>query len=263
MKALVCRYPQLLSLIVGLMIGNVAFASGGVYIGSGIALDDFKVRYDKREDVNLFPSLSLKDLVFNQDNEELDSPYSLNAFVGYRYKFDTRGLWLDFQFEFTLRSDGIEGRVSGIGELEDGQTIEDLFDEQWSIETERDRTAVIRLGHVMSVFGLFEFSPLVLGGWREIDVAFKREFTVCGTKLVCDPGETGHPATETRSPVFKQWVLGVGVEKSIGRSTMLQLEARLTSEAEDEWKEQLDDVDTPTRLSADSYEVALKLAIFF
>lgn len=263
MKTLIFRYTKLLLVALGLVIGNVTLASGGLYIGSGISLDDFKVRYDKREDVNLFPSLSLTDLVFNQKSEKSDSPYSLNAFLGYRYKFDTRGLWLDFQIEYTLRSDGIEGRLTGIGELGDGQTIEDLLDEQWSFKTDRDRAAVIRMGHVMSVFGLFEFSPLVLGGWREIEVAFKRDFIVCGTKLVCDPGEKGNPATETRSPVFKQWVMGVGVEKSFGRSTTLQLEARLTSEAEDEWKEQLNDVDTPTRLSADSYEVSLRLAIFF
>ena len=262
-KRLVWAHVRI-AIAVGLLsLSNIVTANGGLYVGTGIVLDDFKLRYDKREDVDLFPSLSLDDLVFNQKNEESQSPYSLNAFLGYRFEFNARGMWVDFQVEYTLRSDGFEGRLSGVGALQDGSTIEDLLDEEWSLKTDRDRAAIIRTGTVMSVFGLFEFSPLVLGGWREIEVAFERQFEVCGTKLVCAPGEKGNPAIETRSPVFKQWVMGVGVEKSIGRNTVLQLEARLTSEAEDEWKENLNDVETPSRLSADSYEISLGIAIFF
>lgn len=242
---------------------TTSFAGGGgLYIGTGLSLSDFKARYDRRDSIDLFPSLNLKDLILEPENTA-DTPYYLNAFLGYRFAVQEQGLWFDLQFETVLRTDGIEGRLTGFGELTDGTNIEDIFSDDWTLETKRDRTAVVRLGTNVHVFGLFNLAPYMLGGFREIETSFERKFVVCGTKLVCAPGEQGNPATEFREPVFEQWVSGVGIEKTLGRKTLLQFEARFTTEATDEWKNTLNGVDVPSSISADSYEVALRLAFFF
>lgn len=238
------------------------FAEGTFYFGSGIGLENFKARYDKRGDTDLFPSLSLSDLVFSDRDGGDGTPYSLNAFTGMRIGLHARGLWFGIQAETVLRSDVIEGRLAGVGKTSDGFEISNLLEQNWTLRTDRDRSVVVRAGTVVSFLGILDFSPYVLAGLREIEVAFERTLEICGTKLVCQPGEQSTTTTEKRSPSMRQIVFGLGIEKFIGEKTSISFEARYSSEDDDTWEESTNDITTPSTLSTDSYDVSLKFSIY-
>lgn len=239
-----------------------ASAEGMFYFGSGIGLENFKARYDKRADTDLFPTLSLNDLVFNDKEGGDGTPYSLNAFTGVRIGLHAKGLWFGIQTETVLRSDVIEGRLAGVGTTTDGIEISNLLEQNWTLRTDRDRSLVVRAGTVISFLGVFDFSPYIVAGLREIEVAFERTIEICGSNLVCQQGEPSTTATERRNPSLRQLVFGLGIEKFIGEKTSISLEARYSSEDDDEWEESTNDIVTPSSLSTDSYDIALKFSVY-
>lgn len=237
-------------------------AEGMFYFGSGIGLENFKARYDKRADTDLFPTLSLSDLVFSDRDGGDGTPYSLNAFTGIRIGMHAKGLWFGIQTETVLRSDVIEGQLAGVGKTRDGYEISNLLEQNWTLRTDRDRSLVLRVGTVVSFLGMLDFSPYVVAGLREIEVAFERSIEICGTKLVCQPGEQSTTTTERRKPTLRQMVFGLGIEKFIGEKTSISLEARYNSEDDDSWEESTNDISTPSSLSTDSYDLALKFSVY-
>ena len=239
-----------------------ASAEGIFYFGSGIGLENFKARYDKRADTDLFPSLSLSALVFNDRDGGEGTPYSLNAFTGIRIGLHEKGLWFGIQTETVLRSDVIEGRLAGVGKTTDGYEISNLLEQNWTLRTDRDRSLLVRAGTVVSFLGILDFSPYVVAGLREIEVAFERTLEICGTQLVCQPGEQSTTTTERRNPSLRQIVFGLGIEKFIGEKTSISFEARYSSEDDDKWEESTNDITTPSTLSTDSYDVSLKFSVY-
>ena len=237
-------------------------AEGMFYFGSGIGLENFKARYDKRADTDLFPTLSLSDLVFNDSKGGDGTPYSLNAFTGVRIGLHAKGLWFGIQTETVLKSDVIEGRLAGVGKTTDGYEISNLLEQNWTLRTDRDRSLVARAGTVVSFLGAFDFSPYIVAGLREIEVAFERTIEICGAKLVCQPGEQSTTTMERRNPSLRQIVFGLGIEKFIGEKTSISLEARYSSEDDDTWDESTNDITTPSSLSTDSYDISLKFSIY-
>ena len=240
----------------------VSYAEGMFYIGSGIGLENFKARYDKRADTDLFPTLSLSNLVFNDRDGGEGTPYSLNAFTGFRIGLHAKGLWFGIQAETVLKSDVIEGRLAGVGKTIDGSEIKNLLEEEWTLRTDRDRSLVLRTGTVVSFLGILDFSPYIITGVREVEVAFERTLVICGTTLVCQPGEQGTKTSERRNPSLRQLVFGVGVEKFIGEKTSFSLEARYSTEDHDKWEDSTNDLPTPSSLSTDSYDVSLKFSVY-
>ncbi|MYD44775.1 MAG: hypothetical protein F4W92_00245 [Gammaproteobacteria bacterium] len=256
--------PQL-QLIIGALLfalASSASAEGLFYFGSGIGLENFKARYDKRADTDLFPTLSLNDLVFSDRDGGDGTPYSLNAFTGIRIGLHKRGLWFGVQTETVLRSDVVEGRLAGVGKTTDGYEISNLLEQNWSLRTDRDRSLVVRVGTVVSFLGLLDFSPYLIAGVRELEVSFERTLEICGTKLICQPGEQSTITTERRTPSLRHMVVGLGIEKFIGEKTSLSFEARYSSEDDDSWEESTNDIATPSSLSTDSYDVSLKFSIY-
>lgn len=239
-----------------------SLGEGMFYIGSGIGLENFNARYDKRADTNLFPTLSLSDLVFNERDADEGTPYTFNAFTGFRFELITKGLWFGVQAETVLKSDVFEGRVSGVGRTTDGTQIENVLPEDWTLRTDRDRSLVIRTGTVVSFLGILDFSPYVIAGLREVDVAFERKLEVCGTKLVCQPEEQSTTAIERHNPSLRHLVIGFGIEKFIGEKTSISFEARYSSEDEDKWDGSTNEISTPNSLSTDSYDLSLKFSLY-
>ena len=256
--------PQL-QLTIGVLLfllTSSASAEGMFYFGSGIGLENFKARYDKRADTDLFPTLSLSDLVFSDRDGGDGTPYSLNAFTGIRIGLHKRGLWFGVQTETVLKSDVVEGRLAGVGKTTDGDEISNLLEQSWTLRTDRDRSLVARVGTVVSFLGLLDFSPYVIAGVREVEVAFERTLEICGTKTICQPGEQGTTTTERRTPSLRQMVVGLGIEKFIGEKTSISVEARYSSEDDDNWDESTNDITTPSSLATDSYDVSLKFSIY-
>ncbi|MXZ43788.1 MAG: hypothetical protein F4Z01_02235 [Gammaproteobacteria bacterium] len=263
MKTNALAHPlQILIGVLLFVLACSASAEGMFYFGSGIGLENFKARYDKRADTDLFPTLSLNDLVFNDRDGGDGTPYSLNAFTGIRIGLHAKGLWFGIQTETVLRSDVIEGRLAGVGKTRDGYEISNLLEQNWTLRTDRDRSLVVRVGTVVSFLGMLDFSPYVVAGLREIEVAFERSIEICGTKLVCQPGEQSTTTTERRKPSLRQMVFGLGIEKFIGEKTSISLEARYNSEDDDSWEESTNDISTPSSLSTDSYDLALKFSVY-
>ena len=256
--------PQL-QLTIGVLLfllASSASTEGMFYFGSGIGLENFKARYDKRADTDLFPTLSLSDLVFSDRDGGDGTPYSLNAFTGIRIGLHKRGLWFGVQTETVLKSDIVEGRLAGVGKTTDGYEISNLLEQSWTLRTDRDRSLVARVGTVVSFLGLLDFSPYVIAGVRELEVAFERTLEICGAKTICQPGEQGTTATERRTPSPRQTVVGLGIEKFIGEKTSISFEARYSSEDDDSWDETTNDIMTPSSLATDSYDVSLKFSIY-
>lgn len=243
-------------------LASSASAEGMFYFGSGIGLENFKARYDKRADTDLFPTLSLSDLVFSDRDGGDGTPYSLNAFTGIRIGLHAKGLWFGIQTETVLRSDVVEGRLAGVGKTTDGYEISNLLEQKWTLRTDRDRSLVVRAGTVVSFLGMLDFSPYLIAGLREVEVAFERTLEICGAKTICQPGEQGTTATERRTPSLRQMVVGLGIEKFIGEKTSISVEARYFSEDDDSWDESTNDITTPSSLSTDSYDVSLKFSIY-
>lgn len=237
-------------------------AEGMFYFGSGIGLENFKARYDTRADTDLFPTLSLSDLVFNDSGGGEGTPYSLNAFTGFRIGLHKKGLWFGIQTETVLKSDVIEGRLAGVGKTTDGYEISNLLEQNWTLRTDRDHSLVLRVGTVVSFLGVLDFSPYIVAGVREIEVAFERTIEICGSKLVCQLGEQSTTTTERRNPTLRQIVFGLGIEKFIGEKTSISLEARYSSEDDDKWDESTNDINTPSSLSTDSYDISLKFSVY-
>ena len=260
MKTNTLRQFALGALLVAL--GCSTHGQGFFYVGSGVGLEDFKARYDKRGDVDLFPSLSLSDLVFSDRDGGDGTPYSLSAFAGFRFELHTKGLWFGVQAETVFKSDVIEGRLAGVGNTVDGLTVQNLFEEDWTLQTDRDRSLVLRTGTVFSFLGIFDFSPYVVAGIREVEVEFERTFEICDALRLCQPMEQGTLTTDRRIPSLLQMILGIGIEKFIGEKISISFEARYSSEDDDEWEDLTNDVIVPASLSADSYDISLKFSVY-
>ena len=256
--------PQLRLTIGALLfaLASSTSAEGMFYFGSGIGLENFKARYEQRGDKDLFPTLSLSDLVFSDRDGGEGTPYSLNAFTGIRISLHKKGLWFGVQTETVLKSDVVTGRLAGVGKTTDGSEISNLLEQNWTLRTDRDRSLVLRVGTVVSFLGLLDFSPYVIAGMRDVEVAFERSFEICGDKLVCNSGEQGTTTTERHTPSLRQMVVGLGIEKFIGEKTSLSIEARYSSEDDDSWDDSTNGFTTPSSLSTDSYNVSLRFSIY-
>ena len=149
---------------VGMILSSVTVAASGIYIGTGVGLEDIKTRYDRRSDTKLFPSLSLSDLVFSGDDENSDTPYTLGGFIGYRLDASRRGAWMAVEFGATLRGDSVQGRLNATGITLDGTNVPSVVVEDWKFQAESDRSLVAKLGAYVNLFGFFDLSIYVIGG---------------------------------------------------------------------------------------------------
>ncbi len=263
------NWPNLSRILRVVLVSTLAIlmaahsSAGGIYLGSGIALEDVKTRYDNRGDTKLFPTLSLSDLVFSEDKSGEGTPYTLGAFVGYRLDLQRQGTWLALEGSALLRGDTIEGSLSATGFTLDGSQLPNLIVEDWKFQAESDRSLVAKLGTYVTLFGFFDLSVYLLGGKREIGVAFERNFEVCTNDQGCTSPDQTSQATETRKPVLEQWVGGIGIEKFIGDRSALQLELRVNDEGSNSWKDSERNLEIPKELTTESYDLSLRLLLQF
>lgn len=244
-------------------LSSVSTAASGIYIGTGVGLEDIKTRYDRRSDTKLFPSLSLSDLVFSGDDKNNDTPYTLGGFIGYRLDASRQGAWMALEIGATLRGDSIQGRLNATGITLNGMDIPSIVVEDWKFEAESDRSLVAKLGTYFNLFGFIDLSFYVLGGKREIGVEFVRNFDICTNVEGCTTQDATTTATETRKPTLEQWVGGLGVELGIGRRSALQFELRLNDESSSEWSDDNGDIEVPQSLSRESYDFSTRLVLQF
>ena len=252
-----------LSLIGAILCVYSPLNAGGIYLGSGIGLEDVKTRYDNRGDTSLFPTLALSELVFADDEGGEGTPYTLGAFIGYRLDLQRQGTWLALEANALLRSDAIDGSLAATGFTLDGNEIPNVVVEDWTFRAETDRSLVAKLGTYITLFGLFDFSIYVLGGKREIGVEFVRDFDICANVDGCSASNGRTTASETREPVLEQWVGGIGIEKFIGDRSAIQLELRVNDEASSEWNDDEEGIDVPQVLSSESYDLSLRFVLQF
>lgn len=257
------RILRLASAFLVAICSAVQLSAGGIYLGSGIGLEDVKTRYDNRGDTRLFPTLSLSDLVFSEDKSGDGTPYTLSAFLGYRLDLQRQGTWVALEASALLRGDTIEGSLSATGFTLDGSQLPNLLVEDWKFRAESDRSLVAKLGTYITLFGFFDLSVYMLGGKREVGVAFERNFEVCTNVQGCTAPDQRSQATETREPVLEQWVGGVGIEKFIGDRSAIQLELRLNDEGSNSWKDNERSLEIPKELTRESYDLSLRLLLQF
>ena len=237
--------------------------NSGLYVGSGVGLEDFKTQLDKHPDGNALPSLSLSDLVFSDGGGSSGTPYSLGAFAGYRVHMKDRGLWIAVQTELVLRGNATAGSLSGIGVNDEGELVTDVLAEDWSLRTESDRALIGKIGSVMTLLGLIDFSVYALAGIRELSVELSRTFEVCGVSHQCEPDEPTRSVSESHMPELTQWTIGLGIEKSIGDKTAIQIETRYTGTEKEEWIDEEGNMTTPLSISADRLDLSVNLAHYF
>ncbi|MXW53716.1 MAG: hypothetical protein F4X44_03710 [Gammaproteobacteria bacterium] len=248
---------------IGVMLASVPAGASGIYIGTGVGLEDIKTRYDRRSDTKLFPSLSLSDLVFSGDDENNDTPYTLSGFIGYRLDASRQGAWMAVEFGATLRGDSVQGRLNATGITLDGANVPSVVVEDWKFQAESDRSLVAKLGTYINLFGFFDLSFYVLGGKREIGVEFVRNFDICTNTQGCTTQGSIATATETQKPTLEQWVGGLGIELGIGRRSALQFEVRFNDEGSAEWSDSNGDIEVPQSLSRESYDFSTRLVLQF
>ena len=248
---------------VALVFFTISASASGIYIGTGVSLEDIKTRYDRRSDTKLFPSLSLSDLVFSGDDENNDTPYTLGGFIGYRLDASRQGAWMAVEFGATLRGDSVQGRLNATGITLDGTNVPSIVVEDWKFQAESDRSLVAKLGTYFNLFGFFDLSFYVLGGKREIGVEFVRNFDICTNVQGCTTQGSTATATETQKPTLEQWVGGVGIELGIGRRSALQFEMRFNDEGSAEWSDGNGDIEVPQSLSRESYDFSTRLVLQF
>lgn len=248
---------------VGMTFSTMSAAASGIYVGTGVSLEDIKTRYDRRSDTKLFPSLSLSDLVFSGDDENNDTPYTLGGFIGYRLDASRQGAWMAVEFGATLRGDSVQGRLNATGITLDGTNLPSVVVEDWKFQAESDRTLVAKIGTYFNLFGFFDLSFYALGGKREIGVEFVRNFDICTNVQGCTTQGSTATATETRKPTLEQWIGGVGIELGIGRRSALQFEVRFNDEGSSEWSDENGDIEVPQTLSRESYDFSTRLVLQF
>ncbi len=244
-------------------LSSVTVVASGIYIGTGVGLEDIKTRYDRRSDAKLFPSLSLSDLVFSGDDENNDTPYTLGGFIGYRLDASRQGAWMAVEFGATLRGDSVKGRLNATGITLEGTDVPSIVVEDWKFQAESDRSLVAKIGAYVSLFGFFDLSFYVIGGKREIGVEFVRNFDICTNTQGCTTQGSTTTATETQKPTLEQWVGGVGIELGIGRRSALQFEVRFNDEGSAEWSDGNGDIEVPQSLSRESYDFSTRLVLQF
>ncbi len=245
-----------------LACGVVQPVLGGLYVGAGVGLEDVDTRYEQRGDVDLFPSLSLSNLIYSDRQDSADSPYTLGAFVGYQLELQRQGAWIAVQWDAELRGGTIEGKLSADGLKSDGTKVPDLVVEDWSFQAQSDRVLSAKVGTHISLLGVFDFAFYVLAGKREVTFEFERDFSICVESLNCTSDDQRRTATESRNPTFEQYVGGIGIEKRFGK-TAIQMELRTNREGTTEWEGDHQDLRVPQQLSRRSVDFSFRIAQYF
>lgn len=257
-KQISLNLPAIVVLLAGMAITEVSAQEGHFYIGIGLTADSQDARYHKS--VIVGKEFAREDGPTSDSSGADETIYGLGALFGYRWPlFGSKNFYLSGEIDIAHHSGTLRGNLDGTG-----LGFPETWPEAWSLEKDYSYGLTLKLGRVSP--GDSSLSLYTLAGIRSIRTDFKiKETAGCEPHISpCPP----YPSTIFNLKYkrdFTAWVLGAGVEKQIGESMSLQLEARYTDYSRKRWSRRFTDpyVNIPSALDGDETGLAMRLVRYF
>ena len=234
--------------------------SQGFYFGTSLGLEDVETNYERVFDSDADrPPASLNSILSDGEG----NPYNLSVFTGYRLQMRRDGLWMGLETETTIRRNKLQSKlVDSVTDL-DTSSYSSGNNEQWSYRTTSDNTVLLKMGTVVAPMGLIDFSGYMLAGLRQSHVEFSRNLPLCQFVAKCSESQSQRRVVDTVKPRLNHWLVGAGIERSIGFSTGIQFETRYSQSREKKIDELPEEAATAAMLNSKTVDLSLRLIRYF
>ncbi len=242
-------------LLTNLIAVEAGAREGRFYMGIGWTADSQDARYHK----SVYIGEGFAEGTGTGDSSGAEETvYGMGALIGYRWPlFGGDNLYLSGEIDIAHHRGTLRGNLDGTG-----RQFRDTWPEAWSLEKDYSYGLTLKLGGTPKGSNL---SLYTLAGVRNIRMDFTIKQTAgCSPGLLPCPPYPSTIFTLKRDRDFTAWVLGMGLEKRIGKSTALQLEARYTDYSRKSWNRFADpEVVIPSALNGHETGLALRWVRYF
>lgn len=257
-KRILLNLPAMGILLAGVATTEVGAQEGRFYMGIGLTVDSQDARYHKS--VIVGEEFAREDGPTSDSSSADETIYGLGASLGYRWPFFGSGdFYLSGEIDVAYHSGALRGNLSGTG-----RGFPETWPEAWSLEKDYSYGLTLKLGRILP--GDSNLNLYTLAGVRSIRTDLKiKETAGCEPHISPCPPYPSNIFILKHKRDFTAWVLGAGVEKLIGESMSLQLEARYTDYSRKSWSRRFADpyVVIPSALDGDETGLALRLVRYF
>lgn len=222
----------------------------GLYLGLAAGADGRDVRFHKR--------------IFSAENYAAGGPGTGDAnhaqatgaavgmFAGYRWPLSDR-LFVDAEAEAVRYSGKSKGHLDGTG-----RQPTDTWPSDWSVAGGYGYGLVVRFGGALR--GRNGLALYGLAGVRDIRTTFRIAESGCPDLTVACPPYVHSQAKNKRD--LAGWTLGIGVEKRMSKSFLLQVQLQHTKFRQDAWRRLYDDgaIIIPSALTGRETGLSLRFA---
>ena len=209
-----------LCLVVAVGAISVQAQLQGFYVGTSIGVEDAKARYAKSviNSIDFIESPRAGQKFQSGTNAE-DNQFNYGVLLGYRFDLNEDQLFWAFQGEAALKGDELDGILPGSGDGDGLNELGESWDEDVRFETQSDIGLLVKIGTVQR-FLIIDLSVYALAGLRQTKMEVVAEFTGCADTIDCVEN-LQETFQNTERPEFRQWMYGIGAEKTIGSKTAL------------------------------------------
>ena len=225
-------------------------APDGLYIGLDAAVDRQDFTYGKT--VYTEEGLAAGQFTSAESDAAQTLP-TVGVFGGYRWQLPGgKGLHVGAELDVAWHPNELEGHLQGTG-----HTWTDTWPEDWWLQRNLSYGVTFRLGGLLP---RSDFNLYALAGVRRVHAEFTITETGCpGPDLRCPPTPLAS-FTDSVDRRLGAWMLGAGIERSLGERFSLQLEARLIDTRRDSWDRLFEGgVIIPSTISGRETGLALRL----
>ena len=260
-KVLQRKLARVFLTTVATLFSFVVFAdSQGLYVGTLIGLEEAKAKYTKSVIDSLdIIDVSTDDQGYSSESNSDGNQFNYGGLIGYRFDLNEDQLFMAIQAEVALTGSELDGILPGSGDDDGLNERGESWKEDFSLETLSDVGVIVKVGIVQRFLSVVDVSIYALGGLRRTKIEVATEFSGCVDDIDCAE-DLEESFTTSESPQLLRWTLGVGVEKTIGSKTALQIEMRYTGSEREKWNlEGFEDLVIPYSLERTSYDFSANL----
>ena len=229
-----------------------AQAEGGrFYAGLAAGADSMDIRYRK----SVYASAAPQDIAGDAAADD-ETVRGFGALAGYRLPLGG-GLFLSGEIDAAWHDGTLRAKLAGTG-----RNLGQVWPEDWSLKKDYSYGLTARLGGSPDGSDL---SLYALAGVRSIRAKFTIVQTGCPPAVApCPPGPLA-VSTFRHDRDFTAWTFGAGIEKPLGGSCALQLEARYADYDRKSWTRLFNqgEVVIPLVLSGRETGLSLRLLRYF
>lgn len=255
-RALVCkgqapRAPRLKALpwvVLAALIGSMALAEDGIYVGVSVLGALYDATYDKTVDNTLANNASMLfagQRLHAEDSEDRVT-YDAGVLVGYRGSLGV--LFYGIEGDWTTHQGTVSGHLEGVGTTPLRNQVGENWPEDWELAKNKSYGLTLRVGGEVP---LIDTTAYVLVGIRRVQADFSKSYFGCLlTGTLCEPSQF-QTGSEFFDENFNALSVGAGIEQPLA-NFVVRAELRYVGHGSADQLVLFDDlgVSVPTRLEA-------------